>query len=93
MTGGIGFSRDAQSALKTNRANRDRYKEHQSVMGKTMTPSKRKRRSSGRKKHSTLEIEMAKKSIQDHYRAERIKKVIALIFTSAFIIWLIFMLF
>ena len=92
MTGGIGFSRDAQSALQTNRTNKVRYKDHQALMGKSMTRTKSKKRSS-KKKHSALQIDLATKSIQDHYRVERIKQIIAFLITTAFLIWLIFVLF
>ncbi len=92
MTGGIGFSRDAQAALKTNRANRDRYRDHQSLMGKSLTRSKTKKRPS-KKRHSTQQIELASKNIQDYYRAERIKQVVAFLLTTILLIWLILSIF
>lgn len=92
MTGGIGFSHDAQSALNTNRANRDRYKDHQALLSKSMTRSKSKKRSR-KKAHSTLKIELATKTIQNHYRIERFKQITVFLITTAILIWLIFVLF
>jgi len=92
MTGGIGFSRDAQSALKTNRANRDRHKENQALMGRSMTQTKSRKRPT-KKKHTKLQIDYAFKSIQDHYRIERIKQIAVFLITSIVLIWLIFVLF
>ena len=92
MTGGIGFSRDAQSALKTNRANRDQHKENQVIMGKSMTQTKSRKRSH-KKKHTKLQIDYATKGIQDHYRVERFKQIAAFLITSIILIWLIFVLF
>ena len=92
MTGGIGFSRDAQSALKTNRANRDRNRNNQALMGKSMTQTKSRKRTT-KKKRTKLQIDYASKSIQDHYRVERIKKIVAFLFTSIIFIWLVFVLF
>jgi len=92
MTGGTGFSRDAQSALKTNRANRDRHQNNQALMGKSMTQTKSRKRTT-KKKRTKLQIDYASKSIQDHYRIERFKKITAFIITSIILIWLVFVLF
>ena len=92
MTRRIGFSRDAQSALKTNRANRDRYKDHQALIGKSMTQTKPRKRKV-KKKHSTLQMELATNSIQDRYRLERIKQIVAFLITIILLIWLILALF